>query len=65
MKKNDCRDKQVLVTGAASGIGYATAMAFAKCSANIVITDIDDFCLAAARKMIAARSGCRGALQKN
>jgi NAD(P)-dependent dehydrogenase (short-subunit alcohol dehydrogenase family) len=35
------RDKVVLITGAASGIGRATALAFARAGARIVIGDVD------------------------
>src|SRR3989338_4377521 len=35
------RDKWVVVTGAASGIGYETALAFARRGANIYATDLN------------------------
>ena len=35
------RGKQVLITGAASGIGLETARAFARQGANLVISDIN------------------------
>jgi len=35
------RDKVVIVTGAASGIGRATALLFAKEAARLVLNDID------------------------
>ena len=38
----DFRDKSVLVTGAASGIGRATALAFAAEGANLIIADINE-----------------------
>lgn len=34
-------NKVALVTGAASGIGYATAEAFAKGGASVVLSDIN------------------------
>lgn len=44
MQKNllDYTGKVVLITGAASGIGRATAMAFAEQGARIVIGDVSD-----------------------
>ncbi len=38
----DFRDKNLLVTGAASGIGRATALAFAVEGANLIIADINE-----------------------
>ena len=40
MSIQDLKDKQVLVTGAASGIGRAAAVAFAKRGAHIVASDL-------------------------
>lgn len=40
MSVDELRDKWVVVTGAGAGIGRATALAFAKCGANVVISDI-------------------------
>ena len=48
----------VVITGAASGIGRATALIFARERANVVCADIDD---AGARKTAAAISGKGGA----
>ena len=45
----------VVVTGAASGIGYETALAFAGQGARLVISDIDDSALEAARDEIIAQ----------
>ena len=40
MAINDLKGKQVLITGAGSGIGRAAAIAFARRGANIVASDI-------------------------
>lgn len=50
----DLRGKVVLITGAASGIGLECARAFAKCGANIVISDINAEALENVRAEIAA-----------
>jgi NAD(P)-dependent dehydrogenase (short-subunit alcohol dehydrogenase family) len=50
----DLKGKQVLVTGAAAGIGRATALAFAKRGANLVISDLNPARLADAKKEIEA-----------
>ena len=44
--------KTVLVTGAASGIGLETALAFARRGADLVICDVDEVGLAAAVERI-------------
>jgi short-subunit dehydrogenase len=54
MKISCLQGKWILVTGAAAGIGYATALAFARRGANLVITDIDERRLDEARKTIGA-----------
>ncbi len=41
MKVNRLRPRVVVVTGAASGIGRATAIRFAKLGAHVVVSDID------------------------
>src|SRR5438132_5135852 len=41
MQTKDFADKVALVTGAASGIGRATALAFARRGAKVVVSDID------------------------
>lgn len=48
------RGKQVLVTGAASGIGYECARAFARRGASLVISDIDATGLEKARQELTA-----------
>ena len=41
----DLKNKQVLITGAASGIGRAAVLAFAREGANIIATDINEAAL--------------------
>ena len=48
------RGKQVLVTGAASGIGLECARAFARAGANLIISDVNAAALEAARVEIGA-----------
>ena len=48
------KGKQVLVTGAAAGIGRATALAFARRGANLVVTDVNPARLADVQKEIEA-----------
>ena len=36
------KDKNIVITAAAQGIGHATALAFAKEGANVIATDIND-----------------------
>ena len=50
----DLRNKWVLVTGAASGIGFATAKAFARRKAKLIITDINETALNAAALELSA-----------
>jgi len=47
---NDLKDKRVLVTGAASGIGLATAQRFVRESSQVVILDVDQKALDKALK---------------
>lgn len=49
--------KWVLVTGAASGIGFETARTFADEGANIVLVDINEEALQRARQSIASSAG--------
>jgi NAD(P)-dependent dehydrogenase (short-subunit alcohol dehydrogenase family) len=51
--------KVAIVTGAASGIGLATALRLAVEGANVVLADIDDIGLAAAQRRIQA-AGAQG-----
>ena len=48
------KGRQVLVTGAASGIGLECALAFAKRGANLVISDVNEAALEQARAQVAS-----------
>ncbi len=48
------KDKVVLITGAASGIGQALAIQFAREGANLVITDINKYDLMITEKKVKA-----------
>ncbi|GAB7069577.1 SDR family oxidoreductase [Mycobacterium hodleri] len=50
-------DSLVSVTGAGSGIGRATALAFAERGAEIVVSDVDEDSVAETAALIAARGG--------
>lgn len=51
------RGKSAIVTGAANGIGAATALLFAAQGASVAVTDVDDAGLAATRDRILADGG--------
>lgn len=53
----DLNNKKVLITGAASGIGRATALAFARQGATLLLCDIDERGLEALRQEIAEADG--------
>ncbi|MBI2606530.1 MAG: SDR family oxidoreductase [Deltaproteobacteria bacterium] len=59
MRAHAFRDKVVVITGAAAGIGKATAMAFARQGARVVIGDIDEPALGAAAEEIASATGAQ------
>ena len=54
MALKDLKGKWVLVTGAASGIGHETALAFAREGANILAIDLDKERLAETTRLIEA-----------
>lgn len=51
------RNKNVLVTGAANGIGRATALLFAERGAKVVVSDIDETALQSVVEEIDAAGG--------
>jgi NAD(P)-dependent dehydrogenase (short-subunit alcohol dehydrogenase family)/pimeloyl-ACP methyl ester carboxylesterase len=56
-RRADFTDMLVSVTGAGSGIGRATALAFARDGAELVVSDIDDAAVKDTAAEIAARGG--------
>lgn len=58
----DFDGRAVLITGAATGIGRATALAFAAARATVVIGDVDPRAQATASDIVAA--GGKGVFQK-
>ncbi|HEX7826742.1 MAG TPA: SDR family NAD(P)-dependent oxidoreductase, partial [Mycobacterium sp.] len=57
MKLNDVKPELVVVTGAGSGIGRATAIRFGKLGAHVVASDIDLDAAAATAAMIKGSGG--------
>src|SRR2546423_4763112 len=57
MPPRSVENRRVLVTGAASGIGRATAVAAARKGARLYLTDIDEAALAAVAAEIRAAGG--------
>jgi NAD(P)-dependent dehydrogenase (short-subunit alcohol dehydrogenase family) len=51
----DVRGARVLVTGAASGLGFAFAEALADCGAHVTLTDVDEAVLTASAQGLADR----------
>lgn len=59
MAKFELRQRRVLVTGAGSGIGRASALAFAQRGAELIISDVNAEALARTREEVTARgAGC-------
>src|SRR5512132_1923531 len=57
----DLRGKVALVTGAASGIGHATALAFARAGAHVMLADLDPVRLEAATRDVSNAGKAAGA----
>lgn len=63
MKINGLQPQLVVVTGAGSGIGRATAIKFAKLGAHVVVSDIDIDAASATTAMIRGNGGSALAMQ--
>ena len=46
--KYELQEKNVVVTGAAMGIGFGIATRFAECGANVLLADINEVALSSA-----------------
>jgi NAD(P)-dependent dehydrogenase (short-subunit alcohol dehydrogenase family) len=53
----DVRDKRVVVTGAASGLGFAMAEVMSDCGARVTLADVDDRRLEEVTRRLAERGG--------
>ena len=51
MRKKDFKNKVIVITGGASGIGLATALEFSKYGAKIVLLDMDEQALESCRSL--------------
>ncbi len=51
-KKQDLKDKLVLITGAAQGIGFETALQFAAAGSHLILTDINEPLLKTAKQKL-------------
>ena len=57
MPGQELQDRVVVITGAASGVGRAAALAFASRGARIAVTDVDEAGAAHTVELIEARGG--------
>jgi NAD(P)-dependent dehydrogenase (short-subunit alcohol dehydrogenase family) len=53
----DVRDKRVVVTGAASGLGFAMAEVMSDCGARVTLADVDDSRLEVVTRRLTERGG--------